>query len=718
MNRTIRSASPRGAHPGRLASRTALLVTVAIILSLGAGRLAFAQPPAVTSAAPAPSNAAYQQHCAACHGANLTDGQFGPALKGPAFLAIWNGASVDKLDQYIRNSMPPANAGKLEPEVYASVLGFILVSNAVPIRGVSLAAGSPDLAKISLPKPPESGGMGAGVGNVAPRHALPAWPMPKDPFAGYKPVSEAELDNPAPQDWPAWRRSHLGQGYSPLKQINAANVKQLQVAWAQALPGGESTTEPLVRDGVLYVMGYGDAIFAFDAATGRQLWRYQRTLPKGVNPSGKKTIALYGDKLYAGTSDTHMIALDARTGRPVWDKVVTDKTGFRLVGGPLAAKGVIMTGVSGQAPGGAFITAFDSETGEKLWTFNTIAQPGTPGGDTWNGLPLDQRTGGSVWVSGSFDPVSGLALWGTAQTYDTGPMRDRKPGLNNDGLYTDSTLAFEPRTGKLVWHYQHIQNDQFDFDWVFDRVVGTLNVKGKTQRVVMTAGKPGLFDTLDVATGKYLSSVDMGIQNFITKVDPVTGVKTVNPDLIPGRDKIRFVCPHGGGGRNWSPTAFDQGSGTIFVNARNVCTDIVPVEGKGFLTTGVNMNYAPPPNGDGLYGMIRSLDMSAGKIRWTHKQRAPYTMGMLATAGGLLFSGSVDRQFTAYDQATGKVLWKQMMAGIPNASAITYSVAGKQYVAMITGYGNALSLGLSNMTPEIQMPPVASSGVHVFALPD
>ncbi len=312
--------------------------------------------------------------------------------------------------------------------------------------------------------------MGAGVGNVSPRHTLPSWPMPKDPFAAYKPVSETELDSPAPQDWPAWRRSHLGQGYSPLGQINAGNVARLQLAWSQALPGGEATTEPLVRDGVLYMLGYGDAIFAFDAATGRQLWRYQRTLPKGVNPSGKKTIALYGDKLYAGTSDTHMIALDARTGRPVWDRPVTDKAGFRLVGGPLAAKGVIMTGVSGQAPGGAFITAFDSETGEKLWTFNTIAQPGTPGGDSWNGLPLDKRSGGSVWVSGSFDPVTGLALWGTAQTYDTGPLRDRNPGMNNDALYTDSTLAFEPRTGKLVWYYQHIQNDQFDFDWVFDRV--------------------------------------------------------------------------------------------------------------------------------------------------------------------------------------------------------------------------------------------------------
>jgi alcohol dehydrogenase (cytochrome c) len=712
MNRTMRGASSQ--RPARPARGRLLSAAGAIAFGIGCMPLVLAQqaPAAGDAARRAAGAAAYQQNCAACHGASLTDGQFAPPLKGAAFLALWNGASADRLDQYIRSSMPPANAGKLDADVYAAVLAFILESN-----GVATKSGQ-DLARVMLPKPPQTDVMGAAVGSVSPRHPLPPWPMPPEPFASYKPVTEAELDDPAPQDWPAWRRSHLGQGFSPLKQIDAGNVKQLRLAWSQPLPAGEAMTEPLVRDGVFYMLGYGDEIFAFDAASGRLIWRYRRTLPKGVNAAGKKTIALYGDKLYAGTSDLHMIALDARTGRPVWDRPVTERTGFRLVGGPLAANGVVMTGVSGQAPGGAFITAFDAETGEKLWTFNTIAQPGTPGGDTWNGLPADKRSGASVWVSGSFDPVTGLALWGTAQTYDTGPLRDRNPGMNNDGLYTDSTLAFEPRSGKLVWYYQHMKNDQFDFDWVFDRVIGTLDVRGKAERVVMTANKPGLFDTLDAKTGKYLRTVDMGLQNFVTKIDPVTGDKTVNPDLIPDRTKVRFVCPHGGGGRNWSPTAFDQRTATIFVNARDVCTDIVPTDGKGLLSTGVNMNYAPPPGSDGRYGMIKAIDMAAGKVRWTQHQRAPYTMGMLATAGGLLFTGSIDRMFTAHDQATGKVLWAQQMTGVPNASAITYAVKGKQYVAMITGYGNALSLGIGALTPEIQLPAVPSSGVYVFALPD
>ncbi|HWJ70481.1 MAG TPA: PQQ-binding-like beta-propeller repeat protein [Sphingobium sp.] len=697
------------------------LATAAALFGIGLIPLASAQqqPGAGGDGAQlAAGKAAYQQQCAVCHGQDLTDGQFAPALKGGDFLAQWTGATAEKLDHYIRTSMPPANAGTLSAEAYAAILALILTENGVDTGNAPLIPGSPRLAQLTLPAPPSADLADLGVGGVTTRHPVPPWPMPSARFTNYTPVTEQMLDDPAPEDWPAWRRSHRGQGFSPLAQITTANVKDLRLVWSQPLPAGDTMNEPLVRDGVLYVFGYGDAVMAFDAANGRLLWRYQRNLPKDVPASSKKTIALYGDKVYAATSDLHLIALDARTGRPVWDRQITDKAGFRNPGGPLAAKGVIMQGLTSQAPGGGLIAGFDAETGEPLWTFHTVAAPGTPGGDTWNGLPADERSGGSVWTSGSYDAETGLALWGTAQTYDTGPLRDRKPGLNNDGLYTDSTLAFEPRTGKLVWYFQHMKNDQFDLDWVFDRVIGTLDVKGKPRRVIMTAGKEGLFDTLDAATGKYVKTVDMGIQNFITKIDPVTGDKTVDPALVPDRTKVRFVCPHGGGGRNWSPTAFNQSSGLLFVTARDVCMDVVPAQGKGFLTTGVNIDYAPPPNSDGRYGLLQALDMQAGKIRWSQHQRAPYTMGVLATAGGLLFTGSVDRRFTAHDQATGKLLWEQVTTGVPNASAITYSVDGKQYVAMVTGHGNPLSFGLGKLTPEIELPPVNSAAVQVFALPD
>jgi alcohol dehydrogenase (cytochrome c) len=691
-----------------------------VVLGLGAIPIAIAQnaPIGGNAVQITAGQAAYDQNCAVCHGKDLTDGQFAPALKGTAFLTKWNGATGQKLDQYIRTSMPPADAGALPSDAYSAILALILQTNGVPLPAEALTANAPVLAQLALPKPAPAAGVDIGVGGVTTRHPIPSWPMPPERFKNYTPVTEQMLDNPSPDDWPAWRRSHKGQGFSPLKQIDTTNVKNLRVVWSQPLPAGEAMNEPLVRDGVLYVFGQGDEIFAFDAVNGRVLWRYKRSLAKDVRAGSKKTMALYGDKLYAATSDLHLIALDARTGQPVWDKLVTDRPGFRNPGGPLAAKGVIMQGLTTQAPGGGLIAGFDAETGEKLWTFSTVAAPGTPGGNTWNGLKADERSGGSVWTSGSYDVETGLALWGTAQTYDTGPLRDRKKGQNNDGLYTDSTLALEPRTGKLVWYYQHMKNDQFDLDWVFDRVIGTLDVKGKQTRVVMTAGKEGLFDTLDVKTGKYVKTVDMGLQNFITKIDPKTGEKTVNPDLIPDRTRVRFVCPHGGGGRNWSPTAFNQGTSLLFVNARDVCMDTVPAEGKGFLSTGVNIDYAPPPKSDGRYGMLQALDMQGGKIAWTQRQRAPYTMGVLATAGGLLFSGSVDRRFMAYDQATGKMLWEQVLTGVPNASAISYAVDGKQYIAMVTGHGNPLSFGLGKLTPEIELPPVNTASVMVFALPD
>ena len=187
-----------------------------------------------------------------------------------------------------------------------------------------------------------------------------------------------------------------------------------------------------------------------------------------------------------------------------------------------------MQGFANTAAGGGLIVAVDAETGEKLWEFETVAKPGQPGGDTWNGQPGDTRKGGSVWTSGSYDPVNKLALWGVGNTYDTAPLRDLKPGENNDALFTETTLAFEPRSGKLAWYYQHNRNDQFDLDWVFDRVVGTLEVNGERRRVVITGGKSWIFDAVDARTGRYVKSVDMGIQDYIDRIDPVTGGSCVS----------------------------------------------------------------------------------------------------------------------------------------------------------------------------------------------
>jgi alcohol dehydrogenase (cytochrome c) len=702
-------------------AREALLRTWAVATALGGATVAAAQvaAPADFAAQVERGRTAYAQECAACHGADLTGGQFATALKGPAFLAKWGDAPIANLYDYLHRSMPPAKAGALPDETYAALAALILHENG-GTNAAPLSADPAQLAFINLPAAPAAAPRGeSGVGGLSQRYPLPPGPEIPDRFAGYTPVTQAMLANPAPENWLTWRRAHNGHGYSPLRQINSGNVDGLTIAWAQALPPGATMTEPLVRDGVLYVFGYGDSVHAFDAANGRSLWTYQRRLPEGTQLTSKKTLALFGDKLFTATSDNHMVALDARTGRPVWDVALTDTAGMRIPGGPLAADGVVMQGLATQAPGGGLIVGVDAETGEKLWEFETVAKPGQPGGDSWNGLPAGERRGGSQWTSGTYDAETGLALWGVAQTYDTGPLRDLKPGMNNDALFTNATLALVPRTGELKWYFQHMKNDQYDLDWVFDRVIGTIEVDGRPRRVVITGGKEGLFDAVDAATGEYIKTVDMGLQDFIERIDPETGDKHVRADKVPGRDRgAVFVCPHAGGGRNWSPTSFNPNSRLLFVNGRDVCMDMVPApSGPGFLTTGVNVQYASRPGHDGNFGVLQAIDMESGEVVWETRRRQTPDMGILTTAGGLLFTGWMDRQFIAYDQETGHELWSTGVTGIPNASPITYSVDGKQYVAMVTGHGNPLASGISDVIPETQLPPVSGAAVFVFALP-
>jgi len=700
--------------------RWPLLASLAGLSGLAAASLAAAQGATSFAEQADAARTVYARNCAACHGADLTGGQFAGPLKGPAFLERWGGLPLSGLYAYIHSSMPPGNAGSLPDEDYAALTALILQENG-GTAPAALTGAAEQLAALSLPgETPITEGVGEmGLGGISRRYPMPAPPAKVDRFANYTPVTEAMLSDPAPENWLSWRRGHNGQGFSPLTQITRENVGQLRLVWAQGLPTGETTNEPLVRDGVLYIFGYGDRVMAFDAADGTMLWQYQHQLPEGVNPTSKKTLALYGDKLFAATSDLHLVALDARTGELAWDAAITDRPGFRNPGGPLAADGVVMQGLTTQEGGGALIAAYDAETGEHLWTFDTVAKPGAPGGDTWNGLPAEERRGGSVWTSGTYDAASGLALWGVAQSYDTGPLRDRRPGENNDALFTNATLAFVPRTGELKWYFQHMKNDQYDLDWVFDRVIGTIEHSGRERRVVITGGKEGLFDVLDVESGKYLDTVDMGLQDFITAIDPETGDKTVNPALIPGRDKGPvFVCPHSGGGRNWSPTAFNPASRDLFVNARDVCMELIPAEG-GFLTSGVQILYAPPPDSDGNYGVLQALDMEGGAVRWEVRRRATFNMGILATASDLLFTGAMDRQFIAYDQADGRELWRSAVPGVPNGSPITYSVDGRQYVAIVTGAGNPLAFGLPGpFTPEIPLPPYNNSALYVFALPE
>jgi alcohol dehydrogenase (cytochrome c) len=506
-----------------------------------------------------------------------------------------------------------------------------------------------------------------------------------------------------------------------LKQITKDNIKNLRVAWTWSLPNGPHEATPLVHDGILFVHSYGDKVQALDAVTGDLLWQYNRRLPTGVPTNWKRNISLYGNRVYVPTSDAHMVALDAKTGRVMWDQAVADiKQGYGMTGGPLVAKGKVMIGTTGRAPGGSFIAALDADTGKEAWRFYTIARPGDPN-DSWNGLPVEKRTGGSVWVAGSYDPALNLAFFGPAPTYDTGPLRNRvSDQVRNDALYTNATIALNPDTGKLVWFFQHLANDQWDFDWAFERHLIRLPVNGSARTVVVTGGKQAIFDALEADNGAYLFSMDLGIQNVVTAIDPRTGAKTIDRKLVPGDGDTKFVCPHAGGAKSWIPSSYNPDTRILYIPLVESCMDLTPVAPgeRGGLSTGVRWSVRPRPDSDGKYGRLEAINLETRKVVWVHRQRAPETTGTLATAGGVVFAGSLDRIFAAYDDATGKELWRIKLNDVPNTAPISFMVNGKQYVAITVGNGGPQAVTFPNLVPEILNPPDPSAALWVFELPE
>jgi alcohol dehydrogenase (cytochrome c) len=561
--------------------------------------------------------------------------------------------------------------------------------------------------------PPIPNGPGGGLSPFA---TLPPAPARPDVLGRLSAVTDALLANPPAGEWLTWRRTYDDMGFSPLKQIDRANAANLRVAWSWSLPAGASEFTPLVHDGVLFVYGPGDRVQALDAATGDLLWQYARRLPPGTQAGVKRNIALYGDKLFVPTSDVHMVALNIKTGRVAWDHAITDSRAFHISGGPLAAKGKIMQGVAGQAAGGNYIVALDAETGTEAWRFYTIAYPGEPGGESWNALPLEKRNGASVWTAGSYDPQLNLAYFGVGQTYDTGPLLHpvNQPGVSNDGLYTDCTLAINPDTGKLVWYFQHVPNDQWDLDWAFERQLIPLPVNGATTKVALTSGKMAIYDALDATNGKYLFSIDLGLQNVVTAIDPKTGAKSINPKTLPGDGETKLVCPHAGGAKNWNPASYDAATHMLYVPLVESCMDLIPVTGggRGSLTSGVRWTIRPRLDSDGKFGRLMAIDLESRKVVWTERQRIPITTGVLATAGGLLFEGSMDRWFRARDSSSGKVLWDIRLNDVPNSAPISYAVNGKQYVAITVGNGGAIPGTWAPFFPDMRQP---SGGAAVWA---
>jgi alcohol dehydrogenase (cytochrome c) len=682
--------------------------------------------------------AAYASSCSMCHGENLDGGEFGPALKGATFQKKWREQSAAALFSYLMTRMPPSGPGTLPQQTYADLVAHIFQANGVEAGATELTAaelrGSATQGAHAAPPPADEGV----VESLANRDATYKAGMARRATELEKitPVTDEMLQHPPDGDWLIWRRTFSGLGYSRLGQINKSNVNNLRLSWSRALTLSADEITPLVHDGVIFIES-ANAIEALDGATGDLLWQYIRPLPEPMlngRDSVVRGLAIYRDKIYAPTADGHIVALDVKSGKPIWDhQVIVPQTGvyarsnhdFRLDGAPIVAKGKVIMGVSlgiTNPGGGCFIVGLDAQTGDEVWRFNTIAHPGEPGGDSWNGAPTDQRFGASVWTAGSYDPKLNLVYFGTGNTYDVATLLQPHPekGKSNDGLYTDSTVALDPNTGKLVWYYQHMNRDVWDLDWAFEQLLITLPLNGKPTDLVVTGGKMALFDAVDRASGKYEFSKDLGLQNLVTGIDPKTGKKIINPVLEPVANKTAFVCPNANGARNWPATSYNPDTHILYVPLVESCMDYTwaPRDAAQTAAGGLDIRFTlrPRPNSDGKMGRLEAINLETRKVVWMDRQRAPLASAMLATAGGLVFSGAQNRQFTAYDAATGRALWQAGLNATPSSSPVTYSVDGKQYIAVVSGGGGPLDAGGHSLAPELDNP-AGGTTLWIFKLP-
>jgi alcohol dehydrogenase (cytochrome c) len=544
----------------------------------------------------------------------------------------------------------------------------------------------------------------------------------------FRPVTEVMLRNPAAGDWLNWRRTDNAWGYSPLDQINKRNVQQLQLVWSWAMENtGAQEATPLVYNGVMYLPNPGGVVQALDAASGDLLWEY-RPEDRGAGQRGggdvdlrgiQRNVAIFGDRVFGTTGDAHIIALDARTGKRVWDTAVADpKLGYSYTSGPIVVRGKViagMTGCSRYKDDVCFISAHDARTGKEVWRTSTIAKPGEPGGETWGDLPLNLRAGSDAWIPGSYDPDANLVYWGTAQAK---PWARAVRGTDGDALYTNSTLALDPDTGTIKWHYQHLPGETQDMDEVFERIL--IDVGGR--KSVFTMGKLGVLWQLDRTTGAFIHASDLEYQNIVD-VNPQTGKVTYRAGMIPQISVPIEMCPSTAGFKSWRAMAYSPQTGALYVPMslnceRAIFGQVERVVGRGGTGPVQRKDFKHPRSGGSL-GEFQALDVKTGKTLWRHRTESPSNTAALATAGGLVFGGDWDRRMYAYDAASGAILWHTRLPQSAQGFPITYAVNGKQYVAMPAGYGGGSwsTLIPTELAPEIRRPN-GGNVLMVFALPD
>jgi len=501
-----------------------------------------------------------------------------------------------------------------------------------------------------------------------------------------------------PQNWLTYNGNLGSTHHSSLDQINAANVATLDLKWvsqAQSLEKYEAT--PLVVDGVMYVTEPPNTVVAMDTRTGRPFWIYQHPMPETTYVccgNINRGVAILGNTIYLGTLDAQLVALDASTGRKKWATKVADYTqGYAVTVAPLVVKDKIIVGPAGGERGiSGFLAAYDAETGKQVWRFNTIPHPGEPGNETWPGDSW-KTGGGSVWVTGSYDPDANLIYWGIGN-----PGPDWNPEVRKGAnLYADCVVALDADTGKLKWYYQFTPNDEWDFDSVQVPVLADLSWKGKPRKTMLRGNRNGFFYTLDRTSGQFLQGKAFVKQTWAVGIDEYG-----KPIKAPGKSPSvsgTDVWPGVQGGTNWYAPSFSPHTGLFYVTAwedyhTNYFTwDQEYEAGKSYTGGGARgpipslrrepfLKWGP----EWGYGVVRALNPTTGEKVWDYKMRDVSDSGILTTASDLLFAGNREGYFFVLDAKTGKELWKKYLGSQVAASPITYTVDGVQYVSVAAGH--------------------------------